>query len=107
MVNVEIFGLIGAVLTVIAYYPQARHIMREHCVGGISTKTWLIWLMATVLILIYAITARDRIFILLETANIIAIISILILIRIYGNRVCHSSEGIFKKKSRNQGGRRR
>lgn len=94
MVNIEILGLIGAVLTVIAYLPQARHIMKEHCVGGISTKTWLIWLIATVLILIYAITVRNRIFILLETANIIAIISILILIKIYGKRVCHSTEGL-------------
>ena len=100
MVNVEILGLIGAVLTVIAYYPQARHIMKEHCAGGISTKTWIIWLIATVLILIYAITARNRIFILLETANIIAIISILILIKMYGKRVCHSSEGILGKKSK-------
>jgi len=94
MVNIEVLGLIGAVLTVIAYYPQARHIMKEHCVGGISTKTWFIWLIATILILIYAITVRNRIFILLETANIIAIISILILIKIYGKRVCHSTEGL-------------
>ena len=101
MVSIEILGLVGAVLIIIAYYPQARHIIKEHCVGGISTKTWFIWLTATVLILIYAITTSDRIFILLEIVNIVAIISILILIKIYGDRVCHSREGIFQKKSKN------
>jgi len=97
MVSLEIIGLVGAVLTVIAYLPQARHIVKEHCSGGISTQSWAIWLVATILLLIYAVTTNNRIFILLEIVNIIAIVIILILIKIYGKRVCHSVETIIKK----------
>jgi len=94
MVSIEIIGLIGAVLTVVAYFPQARHIVKEHCSGGISSSSWLIWLVATILLLIYAVTTSNRIFILLEIVNVIAIIIILVLIKIYGKRVCHSTEDI-------------
>ena len=97
MVSLEVIGLIGAVLTVIAYFPQARHIVKEHCSGGISTRSWIIWLVASILLLIYAITTNNRIFILLEIINILAIILILILIKIYGKRICHSVEPILKK----------
>lgn len=94
MVSIEILGLIGALLTIIAYFPQARHIVKEHCSGGISAQSWALWLSATILLLIYAITTNNRIFILLEIVNVIAIIIILILIKIYGKRVCHSTEAI-------------
>jgi len=98
MVSLEIIGLIGAVLTVIAYLPQAIHIKKEHCSGGISRNSWLIWLLATTLLLIYAVTTNNKIFILLEIVNVIAIIIILIMIKIYGKRVCHSTEPIVKKR---------
>jgi len=97
MVSIEILGLIGAILTVVAYFPQARHIVKEHCSGGISSSSWFIWLAATILLLIYAVTTENRIFILLEIVNVIAIVIILIMIKIYGKRVCHSVEPILKK----------
>ena len=98
MVSLEIIGLIGAALTVIAYLPQAIHIKKEHCSGGISRGSWLIWLLATILLLIYAVTTNNRIFILLEIVNVIAIIIILMLIKVYGKRVCHSIEPLIKKR---------
>ena len=93
MVSIEILGLIGAVLTIIAYFPQAKHIVKEHCSVGISAQSCAIWLLATMLLLIYAVAISNRIFILLEIVNVVAIVIILILIKIYGKRVCHSTEG--------------
>ena len=94
----ELVGLIGTFLVVLAYIPQIRHIVREHCAGGVSLRAWGLWLVATVLISIYALTTLDLVFITLQAVSITAIIVVLILIKLYGKRVCHSKEKYMKKK---------
>jgi len=96
----EVLGYIGTILTIVAYVPQMRHIVTEHCSGGVSMRSWLIWLVATVSLLIYAATSKDLVFITLEAVSLVAIVIILIMIRLYGKRVCHSTEKEFKKKKK-------
>ena len=88
----EILGFIGALLIVVAYVPQIKHIVSEHCAGGISMKSWIVWFVATVLILIHALTTTDLVFKLLQVINLIAILVVVGLINVYGDRVCHSKE---------------
>ena len=88
----ELVGLIGTILVVFAYIPQARHIIKEHCAGGVSTRAWAVWLGATILIAVHAFTTKDIVFITLQVVSIAAMIVILILIKVYSVRVCHSRE---------------
>jgi len=92
MVGTEILGLIGTVLIMIAYVPQMRHIVKEHCAGGISARAWLIWLVATILILIHAVATMDLVFKVLQVINLVAITIIIGLIYHYDGKVCHSKE---------------
>ena len=98
MVNTAVLGLTGTILIIIAYIPQIRHIVKEHCTGGVSLRAWLLWLIATVLILIHALNTDDLIFKILQTVNLVAVIVILSCIKAYGKRVCHSKEHEFKNK---------
>ncbi len=58
-------GLIGDGLQVAAYAPQITHLYKCKDSTGLSLKAWLIWLLGDVLLLTYAISISDPIFILL------------------------------------------
>jgi lipid-A-disaccharide synthase-like uncharacterized protein len=57
------------------------HIVREHCSGGVSARSWAMWLLATACILSHAVTRRDPVFISLQVGNLVAIATVLVLIR--------------------------
>lgn len=91
-----VLGSIGTFLILIAYIPQIRHIYKEHCAGGVSTKAWYVWLVGTLLIFTYAIDTKDPLFITIQVVNLVAVITILASIHLFAKRVCHSKEHIFK-----------
>tara|TARA_Y100000310_G_C20353196_1_gene655366 strand:- start:61 stop:354 length:294 start_codon:yes stop_codon:yes gene_type:complete len=96
MVSTEVLGFIGAAIIISAYIPQIRRIVKEHCSGGISLHAWIIWLVATILILIHAIAIKDTVFMTLQSINVIAITLTIILILKYRGRSCRSI--VHKKK---------
>ncbi len=77
----EIVGWIGTILVVIAYIPQIRHLYVEKCAWGISIPTWYIWLVASVLLLIYAVFGNRSIFVVVQVVNLLAIVVTIILAR--------------------------
>ena len=83
----EAIGWVGTALVVVAYYPQIHHLYVEKCAWGISVLTWLIWLVASVLILIYCILRRETLLSVAQAINITAIVTTIILVR-RSNRVC-------------------
>ena len=83
----EIIGWVGTALVIIAYYPQIHHLSVERCAWGISIVTWLIWLIASVVLLSYCIFRRDPLLSVVQGVNIIAILTTIILVR-RSNRVC-------------------
>ncbi|MEP7213462.1 MAG: PQ-loop repeat-containing protein [Acidobacteriota bacterium] len=83
----EIIGWIGTALVIVAYYPQIQHLFVEKCAWGISVATWMIWLVSSVLLLTYAWMQREMLFILVQIANILAIVTTIILVR-RSNRIC-------------------
>jgi len=83
----EIVGWIGTTLVIIAYCPQIYHLWAEKCAWGISITTWLIWLVAGVLLLIYAVSRRDILFIIVQSINILAIVLTILLVR-RSNNIC-------------------
>jgi uncharacterized protein with PQ loop repeat len=83
----KMIGWIGTVLVIIAYYPQIQHLLVERCAWGISIFTWLIWLVASALLLIYCITQKEMLMSIVQAISIIAIGTTIVLVR-RSNRVC-------------------
>ena len=92
MVSTEIIGFIGTLIIIVAYFPQVRHIVKEHCAGGVSVRAWMLWLVATVLVLIHAINTGDNVFMFLQWVNLIAITVIIVMIKLYKGKTCHQIE---------------
>lgn len=84
----EILGFIGAALVAIAYVPQIAHIITKHCAYGISVKAWLLWLVASLLILPHALTSGNTVFMILQPINAISILFILIFSRFHQKKIC-------------------
>ena len=85
--NIEMLGWAGTAFVIVAYIPQIRHLYVEKCAWGISISTWLIWLLAAGLLLIYCIFRNDTLFTLVQLVNITAIIATIMLAR-RSNRIC-------------------
>ena len=83
----EALGWAGTALVVVAYYPQIHHLYAERCAWGISQLTWLIWLAASSLLLVYCVLRREVMLSVVQAVNIAAIATTLILVR-RSNQVC-------------------
>jgi lipid-A-disaccharide synthase-like uncharacterized protein len=83
----EVIGWAGTTLVIVAYGPQIHHLLVERCAWGISIMTWLIWLVASALLLVYALLRQDTLFIIVQSINILAIITTIILAR-RSNNIC-------------------
>jgi uncharacterized protein with PQ loop repeat len=84
----EILGFVGTGLVAVAYIPQIRHLIKEHCSAGISVKAYVLWFMASVLFLIHAAMIIDTVFIVVQLLNLVAIYIIVISARRYEKQVC-------------------
>ena len=83
----EILGWVGTALVIIAYFPQIHHLMIERCAWGISVSTWVLWLVASGLLLSYCIMRGDLLLCLVQSVNIVAILLTIVLV-MSSNRVC-------------------
>ena len=88
----QIIGWIGTTLVIIAYYPQIRHLWVEKCAWGISVWTWVIWLVASVLLLVYCIVRGEILLSVVQLSNIASIVTTIILVR-RSNNICSSHYG--------------
>jgi hypothetical protein len=68
--------------------PQLVHLAREHCSGGISRTAYALWFVASLLILVHALTMRDLVFVALQAANAVATGLIVALASRYRDNVC-------------------
>ena len=85
--DMEIIGWIGTILLIIAYYPQIHHLYVKKCAWGISVSTWLIWLVASLLLLSYCLFRREILLSVVQICNIAAILVTIMLVR-RSNNVC-------------------
>jgi uncharacterized protein with PQ loop repeat len=83
----EIIGWAGTTLVILAYYPQIHHLLVERCAWGISILTWLIWLIASALLLTYCILRREFLMGIVQVVNIAAILTTIFLVR-RSNQIC-------------------
>ncbi len=85
--EMEVLGWIGTTLVIVAYYPQIHHLWVEKCAWGISTTTWLIWLVASVLLLTYCIVRGEILLSIVQVSNIASIAVTIVLVR-RSNNIC-------------------
>lgn len=84
----QLIGYLGTFLSIYAYVPQLKHLLKEHCSAGISIKMYVIWIISSVCILLYGISIRALVIIVLQVANLIAITTILVFAKKYKTSFC-------------------
>ena len=83
----EVIGWIGTTLVIIAYYPQIRHLWLEKCAWGISVWTWVMWLIASMLLLIYCIVRGEVLLSVVQLSNMASIVLTIVLVR-KSSKIC-------------------
>jgi uncharacterized protein with PQ loop repeat len=83
----EVLGWVGTALVIVAYYPQIHHLIASRCAWGISVLTWVIWLIASVLLLTYCVLRREFLLCVAQGINVAAIATTIILVR-RSNNIC-------------------
>ena len=86
--SVQWLGFAGTALVALAYLPQVSHLVRAKCTAGVSPWAYLVWSISAVLLLIYAISTRDAVFIALQGYQLAAATSIYVLSRRQDRRLC-------------------
>jgi uncharacterized protein with PQ loop repeat len=94
----EIIGWIGTALVIIAYYPQIRHLWVEKCAWGISVWTWIIWLIASGLLLSYCIVKGEILLSVVQISNMASILMTIALVR-RSNDICPYHSSIAEKRA--------
>jgi uncharacterized protein with PQ loop repeat len=95
----EVLGWVGTALVMVAYYPQIHHLFVERCAWGISLLTWVIWLVASALLLTYCVLRRELLMCVVQGVNIAAIVITIILVR-RSNNVCPYHRRVTETRAR-------
>lgn len=66
---------------------KIHHLWAEKCAWGISITTWIMWLCASALLLIYALLREEILFVIVQIINIIAITATIALAK-RSNNIC-------------------
>jgi uncharacterized protein with PQ loop repeat len=98
----EIIGWIGTALVIVAYYPQIHHLWVEKCAWGISVSTWFIWLVASLLLLIYCVVRKEVLLSVVQVTNMASIIATIALVR-RSNNVCSYHFSVATRSSKTSG----
>lgn len=88
----EALGLTGAGLAAYAYLPQVTHVVRERCSSGLSERAFVLWLLASLLMTVHALTIAAAVFVALGILQVVATGIIAFCCHLYRDRVCPSHE---------------
>jgi uncharacterized protein with PQ loop repeat len=88
----EAIGLSGAAIAGYAYLPQITHLVRERCSAGLSERAFALWLVASALMTVHAITIGAVVFLVLGIQQIGATGLIAFYCRRYRGRACPSHQ---------------
>lgn len=87
---IDLLGVIGITVSIVAYIPQVVHLAREHCSAGVSSRAWTLWLISALLVSIVAIERQDVVFIFLQLSTLTSATVILFLAHRYEGMACES-----------------
>lgn len=95
----EVIGLSGALLAGYAYLPQITHLVRERCSSGLSERAFSLWLVASLLMTVHAVTIGAVVFVVLGVQQVAATSLIAFYCRLYRGRVCPSHDPVIAARS--------
>lgn len=75
-----IIAALGTIIMVLAYWPQIWHLIKEKCAAGISLRAYALWSLAALLLTVHAVLIQDKVFMLLQGLNLIATLTITIIV---------------------------
>ncbi len=81
-------GYAGTTLVMVAYLPQIFHLVAMRCSAGISLRAYAMWTVASLLLVIHAISITDPVFIALTGSQFGATLTIACLVWMYKDRRC-------------------
>lgn len=73
-------GLVGGVIGLSGYLPQIKKLIKVKKSNQFSIWAWSVWLISCALVLMYAISIKDPVYIVLEILDTVFISIILIMI---------------------------
>lgn len=76
-------GLIGGIIGLSGFYPQAVKIFKIKKSSQFSVLGWSIWVVSGIFLLIYALSIKDPVYITLEILNTLSLLFIFILILVF------------------------
>ena len=94
----EILGVVGIVISMLAYLPQVVHLAKQHCSAGVSGRAWAMWLVSSVLIGALAVHRNDPVFVLLQISSLASAAAILILAHRYRGLICEAHRNSIPKR---------
>ena len=86
-------GYMGTALVIVAYLPQISHLITERCSAGLSVRAYVMWVTSAVLLLTYAISLGDGVFIALQTYQLVATAVICFCCKKYEHSLCEDHGG--------------
>ncbi|NIO07357.1 MAG: hypothetical protein GTO40_04895 [Deltaproteobacteria bacterium] len=97
-------GYAGTTLVILAYLPQIFHLVKEHCSAGLCVKAYLMWVAASVLLLSYAVSQRDAVFVALQGYQLVSTTLICFFSKKYEHNLCEDHGGeSFQRLGVNEG----
>lgn len=84
----EALGMVGVGLSVVGYFPQVRHLLKEQCSAGFSSRAWALWLASSLMVGALAIYRKDYVFISLVASSLFSSAAILVIARRYRGLAC-------------------
>jgi len=76
-------GLIGGLIIISGYLPQIVRLLKIKNSRGVSILAWSFFLLGNLMLLVYAISTKDFVYIALEVLSCLAITLIIFLTYIY------------------------
>lgn len=92
--SLEWLGFAGTSLVVFAYLPQITHLIRAKCAAGVSLSAYLVWTSSALLLLVYALTTGDPVFITLQGYQLLALGLIFVLSLKHRGHSCDEHCGV-------------
>jgi uncharacterized protein with PQ loop repeat len=75
-----VLGIIGSVTALMGNLPQIFHLLKIKNSTGQSIVAWIVWLFASVMLLVYALSVKEPLFIFLNAGWTILCLVIIFLI---------------------------
>jgi uncharacterized protein with PQ loop repeat len=106
MVVSQLPGIVGTIMVIAGYVPQVRHLIKERCSAGVSTRGFALWCASSMLFLVHAVVLRDAVFVIVQVLSLVANGSVVFYARRYRGQFCPVHGGTSPRPIRPKGNAR-